>query len=441
MMSPAQSRSQSRRRARYQLQMPTMPLALTAPRGIATRHLEGFDQSIQHPEFGLEPDVVISIYRQAEQGWSCTQADLFQGVLENDGHLRATVEGRINAVAGKSWQVLPGGDDGQSIAAAAMLDATLKITNFGEQLSHMLGARPIGWSGVEIIWDRVGPDILPVWFLDVPTRRFSFNSRDAPELINELSSRTDPLEPGKWIFTRSKGIFGGRTARNGLLRTATWYALFKKWSWRDWVIYAEKFGIPLVVGRYKAGALEDEKAILEEAVEDIGEAGQATMSEETNIEITEAQRGGDSNGLHRSIVKEANEELSKLITGSTLTMSTGGNGSFAQASVHANTSFANVQADEKMLRDSVAMNLFRPFLEWNGFTQAKVPRLVVHISQETDGIARAKEVDMLQAMGMEIDSEQMREEFHLRVPPTPDRVLGRVDQSQQPGGSNVEDTE
>jgi phage gp29-like protein len=410
--------------------MPPPPLAITAPGGITVKNIPSIDRTPLHPEYGLEPAQVISIYRAAECGWTCNQADLFEGIVERDGHLQACILGRINAVAGKSWQVMPGGADAQSVAAAELLDATLKATNFGEMISHWLSARYMGWSGSEIVWENLDGLIAPTWFIDVPARRFSFDSADRPELVNQTSHDREALESGKWIFVRNRGPFSGLTSRSGLLRGGAWMSLFKSWSWRDWVIYAEKFGIPLVVGKYKQGATEVEKQNLEEAVEDIGEAGQATMSEETNIEINEAQRGGDSNGLHRSIVREANEEISKLITGSTLTMASGGNGSFAQAEVHANTSFAHVEADAALIAANVQLQLFKSFLKWNGFTSAKTPRLVIHITKETDGLTRIKEAEGLVAMGLELDSEQLREETGFRAPPTPDRVLGGRTQSE-----------
>lgn len=406
--------------------MPEPPLALTAPGGITVKNLDGFDRGLLHPEFGIEPRQVIQIYRSAECGWSSHQADLFTGIVERDGHLQATILNRINAVAGKAWQVLAGGDDPESALVADLLNSHLHATNFGEMIPHWLSARFMGWAAAEIVWERRGDAILPVHFIDVPARRFSFNNKDQPELLNDhvtSISGGEALIPGKWIFVRNRSPFGGLTVQSGLLRGATWMSIFKHWSWRDWVIYAEKFGIPLVIGRYRQGAQDDEKAALEEAVESIGEAGSATMPESTDIEIKEAQRGGDSNGLHRSIVREANEEISKLINGSTLTMATGGNGSFAQAEVHAMTSFAHVEADARMIASNVAMQLFRGFLKFNGFLNAKMPRLVIHITRETDGMARAQEAKILQGMGLELDTEQIYEEHGFRKPPPGDRVL------------------
>lgn len=414
------------RRAAYSLSMPPPPLAMTAPAGISVQNLDGFDRGLLHPEFGIEPRQVISIYRSAECGWSSHQADLFTGIVERDGHLQATILNRINAVAGKAWQVLPGGADPESVLAADLLNVQLHATNFQEMISHWLSARYMGWAAAEIIWEKIGDVTLPVHFIDVPARRFSFNSKDQPELLNDqITSLTggEALVPGKWIFVRNRSPFGGLTVQSGLLRGATWMSIFKHWSWRDWVIYAEKFGIPLVIGTYRQGAQDDEKNALEAAVEDLGEAGSAIMSDQTNIEIREAQRGGDSAGLHRSIVREANEEISKLINGSTLTMATGGNGSFAQAEVHAMTSFAHVEADARMIAGNVAIQLFRAFLRFNGFTRAKVMRLVIHITRETDGMVRAQESKILQELGLKLDEEQIYEEHGFRKPPTDDRVL------------------
>lgn len=409
------------RRSALQLQLPPPPLGMQAPLSAQTQPSAEFDRFVRHPGFGLEPQTVLNIFRQAEDGWPMDQCDLFADIVENDGHLRSVKAARTLAVAGKKWQIMAGADDTASVAAAELLQAGLRDTNFADLMIHLLESRYGGFSGSEIRWGEIDGDSLPTWFVNVPCRRFRFDEFDRPRLLSATDFEGVELKAGQWVFGRNS--VAGITARSGLLRTATWFALFKRWSWRDWVIYAEKFGIPLVRGIYKAGATEEDKAELEKAVEDIGEAGQATMSDETQIEIDEAKQGGDSTNLHASIVREANAEISKLITGSTLTVDSGGPGSFALGKVHETRSFDLVVADAEFVARRFREDIARPFLAYNGFKGVALPDLIIHITRESDPLTRSKLAETLWRMGLKLDTEQLREDFQFRAPPNEARTL------------------
>ncbi len=409
------------RRGALQLQLPPVPLGMQAPLAAQTVPMAEFDRFVRHPGFGLEPQTVLHIFRQAEDGWPMDQCDLFADIVENDGHLRSVKAARTLAVAGKKWQLMAAGEDPASLAAAQLLEGALRSTNFSDMVSHLLETRYGGYAGSEIRWDERDGDVFPNWFVNVPCRRFRFDELDRPRLLNSNDFDGLELRPGQWVFGRNTAA--GVTARSGLLRTATWFALFKRWSWRDWVIYAEKFGIPLVRGIYKAGATEEDKSELEQAVQDIGEAGQATMSDETTIEIDEAKQGGDSTNLHATIVREANAEISKLITGSTLTVDSGGPGSFALGKVHETRSFDLVVADAEFVARRFREDIARPFLAFNGFDASALPELIIHITRESDPLTRATLAEKLWKMGLPLDTEQLREDFQFRAPPTEARTL------------------
>ena len=407
--------------SRLGLNMPPMPPTLKE--GIATKPVEMWDRFVGHPGAGIDPRRVVSIYRMAECGYPQEQADLFADIVENDGHLRSAIEDRLLAVAGKDWRVMPGGDQPLDLKAADLLQSMLEESNFDDAIASILASRYYGFSGTEIDWQRRDGEIVPGHFVPVPFRRFRFDEEDNPLLLNSASYQGEALHPGSWIWATNINALCHITPRSGMLRTASWFALFKRWSWRDWVIYAEKFGIPLVIGKHDPNASEDEKAQLEETVQDIGEAGQATMSNNTEIDIREAQRSGDSASLHRSIVAEANQEIAKLITGSTLTGQTGGPGSFALGKVHEGRAFSLVQADSRMVSRRFSRDLALPFLQFNGLAGARLPWLKIYVERETDPVRRLEMAKKAQEMGLPLDIEQIRAETGFRAPPTPDREL------------------
>ena len=419
--------------SRLGLNMPPPPPVLGSP-GVTTKPIQMWDQFVQHPGPGIDPRQVIAIYRQAECGYPQAQVDLFADIVENDGHLRSAIEDRLLAVSGKDWQVMPGGESPIDIKAAELMQAMLEESNFDDAIAAMCSSRYHGFSGTEIDWRRLDGEIVPYWFVNVPFRRFRFDSQDRPLLLNSQSYQGEPLEPGNWLFSQNTSAMQHITPRSGLLRTATWFSLFKRWSWRDWVIYAEKFGIPLVIGKHDPNATEDEKEQLETTVEDIGEAGQATMSNNLEIDIREAQRSGDSASLHRSIVAEANQELAKLITGSTLTGQTGGPGSFALGKVHEGRAFGLVQADARMCSRLFSRQLAKPFLEFNGLQGARVPWLKIYVERETDPSRRLDMAKKALEMGLPLDIEQIRAETGFRAPASPERTLEPIAPSGGDGG-------
>jgi phage gp29-like protein len=415
----ARRRAMSPRPA-LELQMPPPPPALYA--AASTHPDPAMDRYLLHPGSGVTPQLVVAYYQHAEAGWPMEQCDLFDDVIERDGHLRSVLSSRALAVAGKKWQVMAGGDSADDVRAAELLQAALKETNWPDAMMHMLSSRPYGWAATEIDWVERDGDVVPKWFVNVPHRRFRFDEFDRPRLTTTEDLDGQPLRPGGWLFGRN--TISVVTARSGLMRTAAWFSLFKTWSWRDWVIYAEKFGIPLVLGKWDAAnASEEDKSELAEVVRNIGEDGQATMSSEANVEIHEVQQGGQSTNLHAAVVTEANKELSKLITGSTLTVETGGPGSFALGKVHDSRAFDLVLADAEFLMRRFRSDLARPFLAHNGFRNTATPELVVHVSRDSAPLTRATLAEKLWAMNVQLDIEQLREEFQFRAPPSSERAL------------------
>jgi len=302
-------------------------------------------------------------------------------------------------------------------------------------MNHVLSSRYYGFAGSEINWQDNGDAIVPSWYTNVPHRRFRFDEFDRPLLLQDRNFQGEPLRPGAWIF--ASNAISGVTARSGLGRVFTWFSVFKKWSFRDWVIVAEKYGIPSIVGKYRQDSTAEDKSALRDAVQDLGEAGYAIMSEATQIDIHEATRGGASTSLHSAIIKECNSEISKLITGSTLTLDSGGPGSFALGKVHETRAFDFVLADAELVMRRFRRDVALPFMSSNGFT-GKPPELIIHVAREQDPMTRMQIFAEAQKMGLDIDRDQVREEMQFRAPPTPERTLQAP---TAPIGGNSEQTD
>src|SRR5262252_9603776 len=101
---------------------PRPPKALESPDDKSFPGVFGF-----HPGDALTVKRVVTIFRSAEYGFPVDQCDLFEDVIENDGHLRGLVETRTDTVAGKEWIIQAGGDDPEDHKAAEMLADALAV--------------------------------------------------------------------------------------------------------------------------------------------------------------------------------------------------------------------------------------------------------------------------------------------------------------------------
>jgi len=331
----------------------TQALAQVRPQPIADRVPRGeqftFDQAIERSlglrtTTGASIEQITSAYQRAECGWVEPMVDLFERRIEGDAHLRAAFDNRNEAVSQKPWTIEPGGGANQTDAdraAAVQLEEMLRrVPNFTSTLEHQLTFNPYGWAGSEITWDIVDGVAAPVWFQDIAHRRFTFGLETDRPMLRTTEDPVDgvPLIPGKWWWTCRRGRL---TANSGLMRSCLWWSTWKIMSVRDWMIYAERFGLPYVTGEYDETIGDEDKDVLRQAVRDIGTDGFAIFSKAAEIKMHEAASRGSDNteSVHAALAQLCDNQISFLVEGATLVSSVDGPGSHALGQVHQNRYF------------------------------------------------------------------------------------------------------
>jgi len=369
-----------------------------------------------HPGRGLTAQSVRDAFDAAEYGRPQMQCDIFDDVLERDASLKSLVDSRLQSVAGKNWIVQAGGDDAADVEAARGLEQALRrLQGIHTNWEHLLTAIFYGYAACEIEWD-VNDDglIVPVWLANVPHRRFIFDpDTDEPRLVVSNDwSKGIPLERGKWIWASMRHR---RTARGGLLRTATWWSWMKSLSVRDWQILSARFGIPWVIAKHDPNADDETIKVLKESVIAFGRHGGATFPDEGDFEIVAPQSA--NNGIHAALVELCNREMAKLISGATLTQGEGTSaGSYALGRVHENQSFNFTLGDSERLGSWFTVDLGQAFVWFNNL-KARPPRLKVRVVREADPLVRMQIADLaVNKLGLELDEDQIRDEFDFKRP-------------------------
>lgn len=400
--------------------------------GIVARPFPAADRSSTRPGYQLTPERLWSSFRQAEAGQPAMQCDLIEDVIEVDGHTRGQYFARMQGVSDRPALIAAGGGDTKevsplSIEAAEFLGAALSTTNLDEALWHMMDAVFFGYSGTEIQWgyDRLTDLVVPVWFHPVEHRRFVFDEHFRPRLVqNDNVWPGEELEAGKWIWAQRRARI---PTRAGLGRTIAAWLLIKRMIVRDWVVFAEKFGLPVAVGTYEPRATAAAKAGLRAALEAIGSDGYVLLEETCKVAIQSARAAGDVSALQPAITNLANAEISKVITGATLTTeNSGGPGSFALGKVHKTVADALTFADALWIQRLFQRYLCRPFIAYNPkFAGALAPELYIHVQPEQDPLTDIRVAKEMLDMGAAIDSEQLHRRTGWRRPTSEKNALRR----------------
>lgn len=397
----------------------------TPPIGQDARDIRSFDAWIDHPGHSVTPGGILQVFRIAEMGDPRQQCDLFDDLIEGDSHLRNLFEQREQAVAGKPWVVQAGGQDGDSQVGARVLTSALKRLPLLHVFLHLLGVNRYGYAAAEIDWGLMVIEgrtwIIPTWIAPVPARRFKISAMvvgPSPAGVDELRLYTDAarplgdaLRPDKWIVMRRPG----RLSRAALMRTAAWPAMGKRLGFRDWVIYSQRFGLPLPIVQYddEKSPDDDEIALAEEVVRRIGSDAGAVMPKSLELEFYDATRGNQENSkAHGGLIAHCNAEMSKLVNGSTLSNDSAGNtgASYALGNIHDDVRWDNVTFDAEALQEAFRTQLFEPFWRFNALT-GPVAELKVQVVRELDPKTRIECADVLtNKLGVKVSITQLRQE-------------------------------
>jgi phage gp29-like protein len=310
------------------------------------------DSVRDYPSAGLTPARLTALLREADDGSLSGPMQLFEEMEEKDPHLYAVANTRRLALTGMRWDVVSAADAEQSAdrasadaAAAYCREIVQRLDGFDEALQHLSLATGRNIAVAEIVWDAVDGRLRPVAVVPVDGARIVFDELDRPRVLTDAAPRDGiALAPGKFIVHAPHGV-SGHPQRGGLLRVSAMVYLAKNLALKQWMIFAEVFGMPVRIARYDASATAEEKREMLTMLESLGTNAAGIFSKAIELQLVEANRG-TSGPPYQALIDFLNRELSKAWLGQTLTTETAGQtGSFAAAKVH-ETVRADVLADD-----------------------------------------------------------------------------------------------
>lgn len=395
---------------------------------------------------GLTPARLARTLQDADQGNLLDQHRLFADMEERDGHLRAEMDKRKNAVMGLPWDIVspPNATAAEKAAAQWVKEMLCDAVDPVEDLIlAAMDAVGHGFSPVEIEWSRQGVEWLPQ-FHPRPHEWFRLDLSRTNVHLNDYSATGSPLTPFGWVMHTPGKAKSGYMGRLGLYRTLVWPFIYKSYALGDFAEFLETYGLPIIVGKYFAGATAEEKASLMRAVTQLGHDARAIMPKEMEIEI-EKVIGGSGDSAHLAMMQWAERSQSKSILGQTLTTDTGskGGGGYALGKVHNEVRHDIRRSDGRQLAATLTRDVVYPMIALNRSGVdglARCPRFVFNQSEPEDLVSFAEALPKLVGVGFQVPVSWAQERVHIPLPQDGEAVLALPVQNtppQNPAGKDA----
>ncbi len=333
-----------------------------------------------YPGAGLTPSRLAAILREADDGSLSSAMQLFEEMEEKDPHLFAVANTRRLALTGLPWQVVSAAEVRDGVdrsaaeeAAAYAREVLAELPGFEESLQHLSLAVGRNVAVAELVWDFVDGSLQVVDVAPVAFTRLAFDEFSRLRILTE-SEPEEGIEPApnKFIVHTPHSV-SGFPQRGGLLRVTAMAYLAKNLALKDWMIFAEVFGMPVRIARYEPGATPEEKRELLSMLESLGSNAAGIFSRAVELQVIEANRGTAGPPYER-LVEFLNREMSKAWLGQTLTTDVAGQrGSFAASAVHENVRRDVLADDIRKEGRTIRRDLLAPLVRFRFGPDAPVP--------------------------------------------------------------------
>jgi phage gp29-like protein len=401
----------------------------------------------------LSAEKLGNLINDANQGITAAQYELFE-VVEQDDQVCATLGKRRKAVASKQILIEPAmEDDGsqeynQALEAADLCNEIVfgkwgvgGVGGWKQSIHDLTDAIGKGFALSQIVWKYDGgrfvPECLERWpqrecQLGDPSKQYQ-QDHDQVRIITDANNwRGEELQKYQWVLHIQKE-WSQPLARAALLRSVVWFYLFKRASWRDWLIFCEKFGMPTRMGKYHPGASDDEKSALWSAVKSLGTDAACIVPSQSTIELIEAK--GTSGGTTMpfpELVAHCNKAIATAILGNPMTTDPGQKGARSLGEVYERGEDELTKSDCENLAESLRQQLIAPIVGFNLGWDRPVPKVQFVFEQVIDLDKQSQRDERLVKMGLPIAKSYFYETYGIPQPDDDDELLEAPKPSPSP---------
>lgn len=378
---------------------------------------------------GLTPQSLASILRSAADGDHNSYLTLAEEMEERDLHYGCELSKRKLAVSRLPIIVESYSDDSKDIELADAVRGIVRKPGFRNLVKDLLDGLGKGFSVCEIRWDRSGSQWMPREYTWRDPHFFTFDQvsrteirlRDDADLMNGI-----PLEPFCFLRHVPK-IKSGIPIRGGIARIAAWAWMCKGYTIKDWLAFAEVFGMPFRIGRYDPGAGEDDKAVLRMAVANLGTDAAAIFPKSMEVEFVEAQKAGSVDFFQR-LADYLDAQVSRGILGQTATTQ-GTPGKLGNEEAQKEVREDIRDDDAEQVSETINRDLVKAYIDLNYGPQENYPTVQLRASKPENITALSNALKNLVPLGLRVEQSVIRDKLGLPDPGKkvkPEDLLGSV---------------
>lgn len=381
---------------------------------------------------GLTPDRLANLLQRAAEGEIAEYLTLAEEMEERDLHYRCEIAKRKLAVASLPVTVEAASDAAKDVQLADEVRALVKMAGFRGLLKDLLDAIGKGFSVCEINWSR-GAKWMPIGYAWRDPRFFTFDRASRRQIrLLDATNVADGIDlaPFKFIC-HLPHLKTGIPIRSGLARVAAWAWMCKNYTLKDWLAFAEVFGMPLRVGKYQPGAAKEDIAILKAAVANLGSDAAAVIPESMLIEFVESAKSTGGHELFNKLADWLDAQVSRGILGQTSTTQ-GTAGKLGNEDAQAEVREDIRDDDATQLSETINRDLVRPFIDLNWGRQQQYPELIIKAVEPEDTNLLVTALEKLVPLGLKVEQSVIRDKLGLPDPEEGAECLGAPKQAEQP---------
>lgn len=328
-----------------------------------------------------------------------------------DSQVRACVNSRKSGTLSLLWEI----DRGKTKSKQAKIIQNLYNNLDIDAVNHaILNAPFFGFQPIEIIWGKVGRYILPVelkpknqeWFLFDKDSKLRLSTIGNCLTGEELPERKFLIPTYNDINNKYYNPYGDR-----ILSSCFWPATFKKSGFKWWVTFAEKYGMPYLVGKLPRSTMNSDKENMKNQLEAMVMDAVAVISDDAQLDFVESNKSTNGD-LYDGLITACDYSISKAILGQTLTTdgSQNGSGSYALGNVHADVRKDIVMADKKIV-ERAHNQLIKWIWEIN-FNSGEIPKFSM-FEEEDVNTSLAQRDEILVKQGVKFAKSYYIENYGL----------------------------
>lgn len=313
----------------------------------------------------------------AEHGNTRDLFTIYRDNIMTWSHLQAEFSKRKLAVLSQPVSVIPWNQSDPADEAAAQVcqDVIEKVPDWIRSMSHLLDSALFPVAVVEKVFGLSNGRFALEKLIPVPHHLLDFSTgvlKIRSTLPNGQPSNDllDP-DPARYLIHRAH-LLSTPDKLGGPMRAIIYWWLFATQSRDWWMRFLQRYGIPIMIGKYPHGA-DDQRKLLLRAMSTLNRSVGLAITRDTQLEFAEITNlTGDA---FIAVQEFANKEVSKLILGQTLSADSQPTGiGSGNADLHNDVRNDLALFDRASLAQTLRDQLYTQFCEINSIP-GNVPRV------------------------------------------------------------------